>query len=86
MRKAYSKPEIMFEDFTLSTNIASGCETIVDNPSKGSCAISGSGGINVFDGTIPACEYTPGDMGTADDTYDGACYHVPSDSSSLFNS
>ena len=30
MKKAYSKPDIVFEDFSLSTNIAAGCE---ENPS-----------------------------------------------------
>ena len=38
MRKAYSKPQIMFEDFTLSTNIAAGCEVKTNTPSQMQCA------------------------------------------------
>lgn len=86
MRKAYSKPEIMFEDFTLSTNIAGNCESIVDNASKGSCSVNGTGGVGVFSGEITGCDYSPEDLGGTSDQYDGACYHVPTEGSSLFNS
>lgn len=87
MKKTYSKPEILFESFTMSTNIAAGCEKIVGNPSKGSCAVNSSGGISVFDATVgAACAFTPGDMGTEEDMYDGFCYHVPTEYNNLFNS
>ena len=45
MKKEYSKPIVVFENFTLSTNIAGTCESIVGNPSKGTCAVLGTGGI-----------------------------------------
>lgn len=86
MKKTYVKPEIMFEDFTLCSNIASTCESIVNNSNKGTCAIQSSGGINLFDGTIDACDYDTTDFGNASDTYNGFCYHVPTDTTTLFNS
>ncbi|MBQ8813372.1 MAG: hypothetical protein IJZ85_02590 [Lachnospiraceae bacterium] len=87
MKKAYVKPEIMFENFSLSTNIAGDCEGIVGNPSKGTCAVLGTGGIAVFDSKVgSACEYTPTEMGGTEDQWDGACYHVPTEYNNLFNS
>lgn len=87
MKKMYYKPQVMFESFMLSTNIAGGCESIVGNPSKGTCALIGTGGINMFSGSITDCEYKPEDMGCADDvSLDGFCYHVPVTEKNLFNS
>jgi len=86
MKKTYSKPEILFEDFSASTSIAVNCEGIVGNPSKGTCAVLGTGGIAMFDGSIRACDYTPEGMGGAADQWDGFCYHVPTEYNNLFNS
>ena len=86
MKKTYAKPEIVFENFTLSENIAGDCESIVGNPSKGSCAVIGSGGIPMFNGDVSACDFTPEDNGSTADMWDGYCYHVPSDDKNLFNS
>lgn len=88
MKKVYSKPEIQFEDFTMSTSIAAGCEKIVGNPSQGTCGIIGSGGYTIFNSSVGGgCVFTPEDTGNgAEDVYDGACYHVPNDYSNFFNS
>ena len=86
MKKTYSTPVILFENFTTSTSIATNCEGIVGNPSKGSCAVLGTGGIAVFDGSISACEYTSTELGQGEDQWDGACYHVSTEGDSLFNS
>lgn len=86
MKKEYVKPLVFLESFSLSTNIAGNCESIVGNPSKGSCAVVGTGGINMFDGGVGACDYKPEDMGEPEDTWDGFCYHVPTEYSNLFNS
>lgn len=87
MKKLYTKPNIMFEDFSLSTSIAGNCEGIVGNPSKGSCAVLGSGNIRLFDSSVGvACQFSPEQLGGAAGMYNGMCYHVPSDSSNLFNS
>lgn len=83
MKKIYKKPEIMFEDFTLSTNIAAGCEVKVGNPSKGTCGITTSDSeITFFNiGIVRNCSSEP-----SDGMYDGACYHAPYDTNNLFNS
>ena len=81
MKKVYSKPEIMFESFTLSVNIAGDCERIVGNPARDACAYETTGGITNFTETLTACDYTPSD-GMAD----GFCYHIPFDDKELFNS
>ena len=87
MKKNYQKPEILFEDFSLSSSIAAGCERIVGNPSKGTCALQGTGGINVFTSSMDeVCDYTPGSFGQPEDEYDGFCYHVPTEYNNLFNS
>lgn len=87
MKKTYSKPEILFEDFTMSTNIATGCEGTVGNPAKGTCAVVGTGNIAVFTGTISACDFTPTEVGGKnDDEWDGFCYHVSTEYNNLFNS
>ena len=86
MKKIYTKPEIIFEDFTLSENIAGTCESIVGNPSKGTCPVMGTGGIRMFDGTISACDFAPEDQGGTEDQWDGFCYHVPTQYNNLFNS
>ena len=83
MKKAYNKPEIVFESFSMSTNIAAGCTLTNVTHSSGEYG----------------CGYKPdrfnyiiftSDMGcttTEDDgDYNGICYHVPSESSSLFTS
>ncbi|MBQ8856548.1 MAG: hypothetical protein IJ024_00235 [Lachnospiraceae bacterium] len=86
MKKKYVKPQIVFEDFSLNTSIAGDCEGIVGNPSKGTCAVIGTGNIAIFDGTVSACVFTPTDIGGTEDKWDGACYHVPTEYSNLFNS
>ncbi len=88
MKKKYIKPQIIIENFSLSTTIAGDCESIVSNPSKGTCAIVGSGGMTIFDGGVAnnACKFTPEGMGSPKDEWDGFCYHVPTEYNNLFNS
>lgn len=83
MKKTYTKPEISFESFLMSTNIAGDCEKpFVNNASKGTCAVLGTGGIAVFDGSVvAACKFT-----AENDQWDGLCYHVPTEAANLFNS
>lgn len=81
MKKAYVKPEIMFEDFTLSTNIAGDCEVIINNSTRGDCAYTLRTGESVFTSNYGVCTTKE-----ADGDYNGICYHVPIDSNNLFNS
>ena len=83
MKKTYTKPEISFESFLMSTNIAGDCEKpFVNNASKGTCAVLGTGGIAVFDGIVGAACKFPAE----NDQWDGLCYHVPTEAANLFNS
>lgn len=78
MKKAYTKPEIIFDDFSLATTIAAGCAVQTNTPSWNMCGYS-FGGQNLFLSGIAACtnQVEDGDWG---------CYHVPTDTTKLFNS
>lgn len=81
MKKVYTAPEILFESFTMSTNIAAGCEEIVRTFAQGDCAYEGTGGIALFLDSIKACEFKSNDDGS-----NGFCYHVPGEENDLFTS
>lgn len=86
MKKIYSKPEIVFESFTLSTNIAGDCDKKVTTYAKDACGITGSDPELVWfsfsaDGSNCNAPGTGSEM-----TNDGFCYHNPSESNNLFNS
>lgn len=84
MKKNYSKPEIMFEDFSLSTNIAS-CSIKIEGHSQGACAYTiydeFGGEDKVFLSEMGACSYKE-----VDGDYNGICYHSFADDKTLFNS
>lgn len=81
MKKAYKAPEIMFEDFSLSTNIAGDCDVIVNNHTENVCAYISRTGEHVFTEAITACKTKQGDGAN-----NGVCYHVPIETNDLFNS
>lgn len=80
MKKAYVKPEIYFESFELSANIATGC-TIPTNHAENVCKYTiDTPGVGSAFVEVTLCEYTP-----ADGDY-SVCYHVPTDGTKLFTS
>ncbi len=86
MKKVYSKPEIMFEDFSLNNAITLNCKAIVGAPSAGECPYKVESGRDVtkyiFASGMNICT-SPED----DDEYNGLCYHTFIDGAdSLFNS
>jgi hypothetical protein len=82
MKKEYSKPIVVFESFSMSTNIAGDCENKIDNQSKGTCAYFSSGGIALFTAAmVNICDFT-----ASDGKADGFCYHVPEGGPNIFNS
>lgn len=84
MKKVYSAPDILFESFALSTNIAGDCEPpYVTTASKGSCGVPGTGGVMLFTVGLGNCN-APGYNEYV--TNDGFCYHNPTDDKNLFNS
>ena len=82
MKKHYSKPEILFEDFSLSTSITVGCEIQTKTPSQNQCGFFFEGVGNVFMSGISGCNDFPVDNGD----FNGICYHVPNEDNNLFNS
>ena len=88
MKKIYQKPQIMFEDFSVSTNIATGCEHI-SNGTYAVCPIElpGFGGLQnvvVFTSEVSGC--TAVNPNGYPDGYNGVCYHVPSEANNVFTS
>lgn len=84
MKKTYQKPQILFESFCLSTNIAGSCELTTNLPSPYSCPYNAGSDRNpnmIFMTRETGCNYTP-----PDGTYNGHCYHNPTDSKNMFNS
>lgn len=79
MKKTYSKPEIVFEDFSLSTSITAGCEFKNGLHAQGDCGYETRDGT-VFVTDVSGCKYTQ------PDTNDTLCYHVPNEWHNIFNS
>lgn len=80
MKKEYSKPQILFEGFTMSTNIAGDCEKKTNTPSLDVCGLEAPGLGTVFMTGMNGCSWQ-----VTTEVYNGICYHGPVDNS-LFNS
>lgn len=81
MKKTYEKPEIAFDDFTLSNTIAASCENRNDMPALGSCGYKNKLGLNVFYSTgMSGCD----DAGLLEIT--GLSYDLAISANGLFNS
>ena len=75
MKKKYEKPEIMFESFTLSNNIAGSCETRTGLQSNSTCGLDFTGLGVVFLSTMGGC--TASEYVTAYGSNDG--YFITAD-------
>lgn len=87
MKKTYTKPEIFFESFTLSTNIAADCEEIFSLMAQDICGIPNENGIpnkDIFNLTVVGTQCDV--HGYGNEQYNGLCYHVPTEAHNLFNS
>lgn len=79
-KKVYTKPEISFVNFELSTSIAGDCK-YQSNLSDNNCEmvpVIGENGWITFSDPLKGCNDFVGD--------DQLCYHVPSVDSSVFTS
>jgi len=83
MKKTYSKPQIVFENFSLSTNIAGDCEIKNDTQAARQCGYDMFPFEKVFLTDITGCtmKVTP-----EEGMFNGLCYHVPIETNNLFNS
>lgn len=79
MKKKYTKPQIVFENFSLSTSIAGACEVKTHTPAARECGYD-MGGYTVFLTDITGCSFK------IEENKYGFCYHVPIDTNNLFNS
>ena len=77
VKMEYSKPQIVFESFQLSTSIAAECkidsDTAIEVPGVGTVLLDG-----------PTCSYVP--LTEEDYVKFGICYDVPTTDNKLFNS
>lgn len=79
MKKAYSKPDVLFDSFSMVESIAS-CD-IQSNFQKGTCGVVMTEAITLFSEGVQACNWY-----FEDQQYDGLCYHVPHESYNVFSS
>ena len=83
MKRIYTKPEILFENFSSSASVASGCGTLATYQS-GVCpyeTLYAGVQLFIFTGEVSACTTKE-----QDGDYNGICYHVPSETYTLFTS
>lgn len=84
MKREYAKPIIVFEDFTLTTSIASGCEVKTNLQAMGNCGwIPATAGLKaqflwIIRLGVLILPHKPYMI--------RICYHVPTESYNLFNS
>ena len=89
MKRAYEKPEIIFESFVMSTNIAGDCEEpFITSATRDACGIKAEA---AFPGMEPQVVFTIGlgnctANGNGSEMHNGLCYHNPTDNNNLFNS
>ena len=77
MKKPYSKPELVYENFELSQSIAAGC-TYISHFNKMMCSVPISETVSIF--ASKACSTRPGPGDTS------ICYDVPSGEVNVFSS
>jgi hypothetical protein len=81
MKRAYTKPDILFESFSLSTSIAGNCAVPTNLPAPGQCGLA-YGWRVIFLDSLHGCNKTfPKELGN-----DVICYDNPSESNNLFRS
>lgn len=80
MKKTYAKPQIVFESFQLTANIAGGCNTGPNSADEATCGYNDNGWI-VFQNSA-VCNVLAG----PDGNYNRLCYHVPTGDMSVFTS
>lgn len=81
MKKTYAKPQIVFESFQLTANIAGGCNTRPNITNEATCGYKDNGWI-VFQNSAVCIDVQV----DPDGEYNGLCYHVPTGDKSVFTS
>ena len=79
MKKRYTKPDIVFESFSLSSSIAS-CDVKIENSTGGLC------GLQMDDAFLFVIGVTGCELHVEDGGFNRICYHVPFGEKNMFNS
>lgn len=91
MKKAYTKPQLLVEDFALTQTVASGCGTSVYSTStlghpnhwgRSTCGWDFGDGMILWVDSESSCSIPWG----ADDDFNGYCYNNPDGGISIFAS
>ena len=77
MKKTYTKPEINFDSFGITTNFASSCEYHPDSSQQYSCGYMIHGRV-IFVSDNSGCKYV------SPDGQFGICYYIPTGDSNVF--
>lgn len=79
MKKVYMKPQIMFDCFELSQDIAAGCEEIANHARSACPLVDEESGMTLFEDSAVCQTTSPGYL-------DKHCYHVPTEAYNVFSS
>ena len=85
MKKAYVQPDIIFDSFSLSENVATAnanCTRNITNQYSGDCGLQ-YGNKVVFVQGAGGCHFKVVD---GSPMFNGLCYHIPTGDRRLFNS
>lgn len=82
MKKVYQKPAIIFEEFSLCTNIAGDCDVKTQTPVSGDCGYQFGSNVVFLESVSGCVKKVKDEM----DQFNGICYHVPLETKDLFNS
>ena len=78
--RTYSRPDILFDSFSMCSAIASTCEASA-NFARDVCGVEMTPSISLFLEGVTGCSWI-----VKEEEYDGLCYHVPFDTNNVFNS
>lgn len=79
MKRIYTKPDVIFESFSMTQSIAS-CN-VEANFQKGQCGVRMTENVILFNDQVFDCTFQ-----MQDGEYDGLCYHVPFENYIVFGS
>ena len=82
MKKTYAKPQIVFESFQLTANIAGDCNTKPNIANEATCGYIDDNGWIIFQNSAVCIHVQVG----PDGEYNGLCYRVPTGDMSVFTS
>ena len=90
MKKTYTKPQIVFESFQLTANIAGDCNTKPNIANEATCGYIDDNGWIIFQNSavcnMPASAVCIDVQVGPDGKHNGLCYHVPTGDMSVFTS